>query len=78
MNGHLLQKNGMDNVSSEGQSTERGELWPEKAVEKNWCVKWALDFLKIETLIRNLSVVVQSINRIQHFATPRTAAQQAS
>ena len=33
------QKNGMENVSSEGQSTERGELGAEKALEKNWCVK---------------------------------------
>ena len=38
------QKNGMENVISEGQSTEIGELGAKKALEKNWCVKRALDF----------------------------------
>ena len=66
-------------MSSEGQSTERGELGAEKALEKNWCVKGLWIFFLIETLIRNLSVVVVlSISRVQRFATPWTAAQQAS
>ena len=80
VNGYLLPTEEWDGecVIWGSEHRERGARGREGLGKELVCER-ALDFFLIETLIRNLSaVVVQSISHVQRFATPWTAAQQAS